>query len=329
MPVGTRARPPPGVEHGVLAGHQVGAGVARAGRRRAAAGRGRGGRPGRRARRVKSTIRRDARVDGPRDDRPRPGPGTSSSRSPPSSPTTSSTIVAEGPDLVVHQPPEALAAHGRRRAHDAHTQRAAGRHRGVDRLARGRGRPDARVHQGARARARAPCRCAATPSAPTGASSPPTCPRSRTTCTTARSTCRRSRSWPGAGTPRRCKQAPAEGRRPPRPRRHPRERGRAGVLPVGDLPLSGAGRRRRAGRRQAGSDTAAAGRRRALRRPWPGAGGPDSPAGGAGADATTCALEGHRCRRRCRRASWPGWPSSCGRRRPGGVTSTAMKERSR
>ena len=34
-------------------------------------------------------------------------------------------IVAEGPDLVVHQPAEALAGHGRRRARDAHPQRPA------------------------------------------------------------------------------------------------------------------------------------------------------------------------------------------------------------
>ena len=55
---------------------------------------------------------------------------------------------------------------------------------------------------------RGPCRCAATRSAPTAASSPRTCRRSRSTSTTDRSTCRRSRSWPDAGIPACCAEAP-------------------------------------------------------------------------------------------------------------------------
>ena len=128
---------------------------------------------------------------------------------------------------------------------DMHTRSGpARRDRGVDDLARGGRRADARRSSRSTCPSRAPCRCAATRSAPTAASSPPTCPRSRSTCTTARSTCRRSRSWPGAGTPTCSPGRADEGRRPPRPRRHPRERRRAAVLPRAGV-RSGAGSRQR------------------------------------------------------------------------------------
>ena len=62
-------------------------------------------------------------------------------------------IVAEGPDLVVHQPPEALDAMDDvvKRMHTQ--ERPARGHRGVDLTLEEAGAPDAGLHQGARARA--------------------------------------------------------------------------------------------------------------------------------------------------------------------------------
>ena len=154
-------------------------------------------------------------------------------------------IVAEGPDLVVHQPDEALAAMDDVRRRHAHPQRAARRD---PRRRRSRSRRPARRRSRSSAStcpSRAPCRCAATRSAPTGASSPPTCPRSRTTSTTARSTCRPSRSSSAAGTPTCWPSRAAEGRHPPRPRRHPRERRRAALLPRARSFVPASDRRRR------------------------------------------------------------------------------------
>ena len=111
-------------------------------------------------------------------------------------------VVGDGLDLVVHQPPEALAEMDDVVRDDAHVVGPPRRDRGV-RRSRWRKRVNgrSRLIKSARSRARARFRCAATPSAPTAASSPPTSRRSRSTCTTGRSTCRRSRSWSAAGTP--------------------------------------------------------------------------------------------------------------------------------
>ena len=95
-------------------------------------------------------------------------------------------VIAEGPDLVIHQPPEALA-----RMDDvvARCTRAVGL---LEAIAASTitleeaGAADTRPSSPPMCPSRAPCRSAATRSAPTGASSPPTFPPSRTTSTTAR-----------------------------------------------------------------------------------------------------------------------------------------------
>ena len=110
-------------------------------------------------------------------------------------------IVAEGPDLVVHQPPEALVgmepvvvdmhtSSGLLTAIAASTVTPGGRRRG-----------HARVHPGARARGAHGAACAATRSAPTAGSWPRTCRRSRSTSTTDRSTSPPSRSSRVGGIP--------------------------------------------------------------------------------------------------------------------------------
>ena len=122
-------------------------------------------------------------------------------------------IVAEGPDLVVHQPDEALAAmdpvvvemhtsSGLLEAIKASTI-----------TLEEAGAATLEFIKDARARAAHRSRCAATRSAPTGASSPSTCRRSRSTSTTGRSTSPRSRSSPGAGT--RARSRPRRARPPP------------------------------------------------------------------------------------------------------------------
>ena len=119
-------------------------------------------------------------------------------------------IVADGPDLVVHQPPEALAAMEDivRAMHTS--QRTPEGDRGVDRLARRRRTPDTRRSSSSTSPRPARCRCAATRSEPIGASSRPICRRSRSTCTTGRSTCRRSRNWRSGGSRRSAPPRPAK-----------------------------------------------------------------------------------------------------------------------
>ena len=144
-------------------------------------------------------------------------------------------IVAEGPDLVVHQPADAL-ARMEDVVRDMHTRERAARRR--SRRRRSRSPTPARRRSRSCAStspSRAPCRCAATRSAPTAASSPCTSPRSRSSCTTGRSTSRRSRSWRGAGTPQVLDGAPKKAGTPPRARRHPRERRGAALLPRAGL----------------------------------------------------------------------------------------------
>ena len=110
-------------------------------------------------------------------------------------------IVAEGPDIVIHHPEDVLMRMDPFVV-DMHTRSGLLdqiRASTVDARRGRRGRRSRSSRSTCPSRAR--CRCAATRSAPTAASSPPTCPRSRSTCTTGRSTCRRSRSSCAAGTP--------------------------------------------------------------------------------------------------------------------------------
>ena len=144
-------------------------------------------------------------------------------------------IVAEGPDLVVHQTRRGAGRHGRLRR-EMHTRSGLLEPSGLDRLARGGRRGHPRLHPAARARGRHRPAVRATPSAPTAASWPPTCPTSRTTCTTGRvdvsSVKELARRWyPEVRAGR-----PSKDGRPPRPRRHPRQRGGAPLLPPGLRP---------------------------------------------------------------------------------------------
>ena len=214
MPVGTRARPPPARRRRRRRGDEIAASVELVG-----VGRRRGGlavsssmptsimglrvalRDGGAARGW-LRFRSDARLDGSRDDRPRPGTPrdrrdrhaaspTTSSRSSPKDPTWSSTR------------PRGAGRDGRLRDGDAHPLGAADRRSRPRRLS---------VAEAASADAGLPATphrreprtfpWPATRSAPTAVSSPSRCPTSRTSSTTATSTCRPSRSWPGAGTPR-------------------------------------------------------------------------------------------------------------------------------
>ena len=213
MPVGTSARPPPGASVDVLAGHEVERRRRPAGRRRAAGGRGRGGRRARRAR-VELAVAHGRRSGRTATGSLRPVlvwmdlemTGLDPARDVIVEIATLVTddeleIVAEGPDLVVHQPAEALADDGRRRAGDAHPQRPARRDRRRRRSPSRRRAPRRSRSSASTCPSRAPCRCAATRSAPTGASSPPTCPRSRSYLHYRSVDVSTSRSWPGAGTP--------------------------------------------------------------------------------------------------------------------------------
>ena len=152
-----------------------------------------------------------ARLDGPRDDRPRPRPPRHR-RDRHARHRRRPRDRGRGPRPGGPPAAEALAEHGRRRARDAHEVRPARRHR-ARRPSPSR-RPAPRRWRSSRSTSPtpAPCRCAATRSAPTAGSSPPTCPRSRSTCTTARSTCPPSRSWPGAGTPSAARRRAPQGR---------------------------------------------------------------------------------------------------------------------
>ena len=214
MPVGTRARPPPGASTAPSRATQVGAGVAGAGVGRQRAGRGRGARSVRRApeRRYRGTHRPyaspGARLDGPRDDRPRPGPPRDR-RDRHARHRRRPRDRGRGPRP--RRAPAARGARARWTTSSATCTPARGllaADRGVDDHPRGgRRRRRSRSSRSTCPRP-APCRCAATRSAPTGGSSPRTCPRSRSTSTTGPSTCPPSRSWPGAGTPARSSAAP-------------------------------------------------------------------------------------------------------------------------
>ena len=117
-------------------------------------------------------------------------------------------IVAEGPDLIVHQPPDQL-ARMEPVVRAMHTKSGL-LPRGIEASTltpRGGGPADPSSSAGPTSPSRARSPCAATPSAPTGGSWRHGCPRSRPTSTTARSTSPRSKSWPGAGT-RGCWPAP-------------------------------------------------------------------------------------------------------------------------
>ena len=85
-------------------------------------------------------------------------------------------IVAEGPDLVVHQPDEALAGDGPGRRGDAHRPAACSRRSRRPPSPSRRPAPPPSSSSRPTCPSRARSRCAATRSAPTGASSPSTCP---------------------------------------------------------------------------------------------------------------------------------------------------------
>ena len=109
-------RPPAGGrEHAPSRAIEVGAGVAERGVRRQRQVGVEHAAPApsstqRHSARARGTVRSPrARLDRPRDDRARTGPPRRSSRSPRIVTDDDLAIVAEGPDLVVHQPPEVLA----------------------------------------------------------------------------------------------------------------------------------------------------------------------------------------------------------------------------
>ena len=107
----------------------------------------------------------------------------------------------DGIDLVVHQPPDALAEMDDfvRKMHTKSALLGAIEASTVSLADAGAQTLD--YVRSARARRRAWRRCAATRSASTVGSSTSSCPSSTTTSTTGASTCRASRSSAGAGTP--------------------------------------------------------------------------------------------------------------------------------
>lgn len=96
-------------------------------------------------------------------------------------------IVAEGPDLVVHQPEEALAMM-EQIVVEMHTKSGLLDQIRASTITLEEAGAQTLRSSSSTCRRPARCRCAATPSAWIVASLPPTCPRSRTTCTTAAST---------------------------------------------------------------------------------------------------------------------------------------------
>ena len=136
----------------------------------------------------------------------------------------------DGIDLIVHQPPSALAEMDDfvRTMHTKSALLPAIEASTLD--ARRRRRPGRSTTCADTCPSPAPRRCAATRSASTAASSTTSYPSSTSTCTTAASTCRASRSCAGAGIPP-LQEAPRQERDAPRARRRARVDRRAAVLP--------------------------------------------------------------------------------------------------
>ncbi len=115
----------------------------------------------------------------------------------------------DGIDLIVHQPPDALAEMDDF-VRTMHTK--SGLLPEIEASTLSLADAGAQVLEYVRGhvRRRQRHRCAATPSASTGGSSTASCPSSTSTCTTAASTCRASRSCAGAGTPRSTRAGPSK-----------------------------------------------------------------------------------------------------------------------